>query len=498
MPSAKVLYRRTLAAQPDHSVVISSVGLLTNLEELLKSEPDEYSNLNGEQLLARKVRLIGFMAGAYPRGDECNAVGDGPAFAYVVSNLPPSIRVFFLGFEVGIRVMTGANLTNCATSSNPCRQAYIDYLGGENRARPSWDPLTTLVAVRGAEAAYLAHCKNCDGKNFAWSDGSNEWRSGPRTNQTYLTIKDGDEGKAANELDKLFCQTPRVMAPWPAPPQPPSIPFELWPRSPPPPLPPPPMYWQVQRGFNCFAGKGARDLLTTVSGGREKCQQVCELRWPVCTAFVVKHVAPATAHLCYLRQDVVLADCDQDGAFDTYIRALAPTAPPMPPMPPLPPGPPPSPPHPALPTPISPPNPPRLPPLGPDSLRQAPSMPSTLAPTSSIQAALGTINAISPTSLRLVLILVSGSVAIFSAWRLRVFLRLFCRGGHTRLREERVIELEEERAHENEKQLREERKKAKKKLKKPKRTASAEAKEQARPAVEAQYTYGGAENAFTF
>ena len=122
-------------------------------------------------------------------------------------------------------------------------------------------------------------------------------------------------------------------------------------------------------------------------------------------------------------------------------------------------------------------------------------MPSTLAPASSIQAALGTINAISPTSLRLVLILVSGAVSIFSAWRLRVFFRLFCRGGHTKLREERVIELEEERAHE--KQLREERKKAKKKLKKPKRTAAAEAEEQA-PAVEAQYTYGGAENAFTF
>ena len=108
MPDAKYLYRKILAAQPDRSVVISSVGLLTNLEDLMKTGPDEFSPLDGKALLAKKVRLIGMMAGEYPSGRECNAMGDGPAFAYVTENIPSSIQVFYLGVEVDIRVETEA------------------------------------------------------------------------------------------------------------------------------------------------------------------------------------------------------------------------------------------------------------------------------------------------------------------------------------------------------------------------------------------------------
>ena len=49
------LYRRVLAAQPDRSVAISSVGLLTNLAALLRSGPDDNSPLDGRALVAQKV-----------------------------------------------------------------------------------------------------------------------------------------------------------------------------------------------------------------------------------------------------------------------------------------------------------------------------------------------------------------------------------------------------------------------------------------------------------
>ena len=46
--------------------------------------------------------------------------------------------------------MSGGALTSCSDERNPCRTAYIDYCGhGVNR--PSWDPLTLVAAVRGAE-----------------------------------------------------------------------------------------------------------------------------------------------------------------------------------------------------------------------------------------------------------------------------------------------------------------------------------------------------------
>ena len=49
---------RVLAAQPDRSVAISSVGLLTNLAALLRSGPDDNSPLDGRALVAQKVGTV--------------------------------------------------------------------------------------------------------------------------------------------------------------------------------------------------------------------------------------------------------------------------------------------------------------------------------------------------------------------------------------------------------------------------------------------------------
>ena len=53
-------------------------------------------------------------------------------------------------------VCTGAVLTDCYDETNPMRQAYIDYLRGEYRCRPSWDPLTAFIAVRGAARPHVS------------------------------------------------------------------------------------------------------------------------------------------------------------------------------------------------------------------------------------------------------------------------------------------------------------------------------------------------------
>jgi inosine-uridine nucleoside N-ribohydrolase len=51
---AVAVYRRILNGQPDQSVTIVTVGFLTNLANLLESKPDSYSNLSGEELVARR------------------------------------------------------------------------------------------------------------------------------------------------------------------------------------------------------------------------------------------------------------------------------------------------------------------------------------------------------------------------------------------------------------------------------------------------------------
>ena len=84
-PSATTVLRKTLASQPDRSVVIAQVGFSTNLARLLDSPPDEYSPLTGQQLVAKKVKLLSLMAGAFQTIDgnrhylEYNVVKDVPS-----------------------------------------------------------------------------------------------------------------------------------------------------------------------------------------------------------------------------------------------------------------------------------------------------------------------------------------------------------------------------------------------------------------------------------
>lgn len=243
VPDAVAVYRRALASAPARSVAISSIGLMTNLEQLLRSGPDEFSELSGADLVAQKVLLLAAMAGAYPNsgsgdlsrglgsgtknlgpnGAECNMCGcyngvdetskqtAASASAYVYSHMPPSVKIIFSGLEVGIKVRTGAVLENCAPVASPCRRAFMDYkrdnaAGWAAGGRCSWDPLTMLVAVRGASAARegVTECTGCDGVNHVTNTGSNYWVPGPKSNQSYLILE--DPSVAANAIDKLLCQ----------------------------------------------------------------------------------------------------------------------------------------------------------------------------------------------------------------------------------------------------------------------------------------------------
>ena len=55
-PDAVDVYRRVLAAQEDASVVVCSLGFLSNLRALLESKGDAHSPLDGRALVAQKVK----------------------------------------------------------------------------------------------------------------------------------------------------------------------------------------------------------------------------------------------------------------------------------------------------------------------------------------------------------------------------------------------------------------------------------------------------------
>lgn len=71
-------YRKALAGAPNASVNIASIGMTTNLRDLLKTKADKYSSLSGYDLIQQKVSKIVYMDGGYNFG--CAAGNIGPAY----------------------------------------------------------------------------------------------------------------------------------------------------------------------------------------------------------------------------------------------------------------------------------------------------------------------------------------------------------------------------------------------------------------------------------
>jgi pyrimidine-specific ribonucleoside hydrolase len=97
--NAVTLYRRVLAHQRDHSVVIITTGFLTNLADLLQSPADSLDNRDGKQLVKQKVKKLVSMAGRFPQGKEFNLNKDSAASAYVGSYKFFEISLFLPIFD---------------------------------------------------------------------------------------------------------------------------------------------------------------------------------------------------------------------------------------------------------------------------------------------------------------------------------------------------------------------------------------------------------------
>jgi len=220
-PTAVDVYRSVLAVQPDAAnVTIASIGFLFNLEMLLSSGPDDYSPLSGVELLRRKVGTVVVMGGGYPRAGngtqlprgEWNFAHDGDptvaaaTHATLTSAWPVEVRLMFNGFEIGNSILTGSVLTNGSGAANPCRAAYIDHQG-PGKDRPSWDPSTVLMAVRGLGAFWDAVE---DGSNNIAKDGVNAWeQDGAQHNQSYV-VQASSPSAVAAVIDALLLEPPRL------------------------------------------------------------------------------------------------------------------------------------------------------------------------------------------------------------------------------------------------------------------------------------------------
>ena len=150
---ATPLLRRTLAGQPDQSVIMIQVGFSTNLARLLDSPPDRYSPLQGRDLAARKIRLLSVVAGSFGQpgpkdGREYNVYKDLPSARKLFDAWPTPVVVS--AYEVGMAIRYPGErmrVRGGGAGLHPVREAYRLYVPNLPD-RPTWDLTSVLYAVR--------------------------------------------------------------------------------------------------------------------------------------------------------------------------------------------------------------------------------------------------------------------------------------------------------------------------------------------------------------
>ncbi len=152
---------RRILSESDGNVTLCSIGPLSNIADLLKSEADENSLLCGRELFKEKISEYYLMGGAfdgnmssyYKDGElmtEWNIAQDIESARFVSENCPSCM--YFCPWEIGNRVKTYIGV-----SDNPmwysmrlfAEDSGVEDIGKFTRA--SWDPITCMWAIGGYE-----------------------------------------------------------------------------------------------------------------------------------------------------------------------------------------------------------------------------------------------------------------------------------------------------------------------------------------------------------
>ncbi len=205
-PPAVDVYRAALAAAPDKSVVLCSVGFLNNVADLLRAD---------RALVARKVARWVCMACDYPKGKEYNSKHDPAASAYAFTNWPTNVPITFVDFPIGRHCYAGRAVAELPDTANPIRDAFRNRLTPRHKVvpgeswdqmagHPSWDEIAALVAVRGLEP-YFGLQRGFH--RMVGTDGENVWTDDPQSPHGRVTFKATPEA-VGRALDELMCRLP--------------------------------------------------------------------------------------------------------------------------------------------------------------------------------------------------------------------------------------------------------------------------------------------------
>ena len=211
-PRSVALMRKVLAQSEDAGVVIAQIGFFTNCAALLASGPDEFSPLDGRELISRKVRFLSVMAGAFGAVQqnnywlEFNVVYDKPAAIRLAAGWPTPI--VWSGAEVGEAVPFPAHAVNQDYEYQPdhiLKETYQLFRATPHE-RPCWDLTTALCAIF-PDRDYFGF--SAPGSVEISPDGYTRFRPGKGERDRFLILSEKQAGVLRGLFSALATEPPR-------------------------------------------------------------------------------------------------------------------------------------------------------------------------------------------------------------------------------------------------------------------------------------------------
>ena len=201
--SAVTLYRRLLAAQPDHSVTIVAIGGDTNLAGLLASGPGQGSSLAGRSLVATKVKQLVVEDGLFPNGAPplTNEAIDPAATRTLVADNDWPTPIAWVDGLTGIQTRVGGDLCKTVGPRNPMRIVYEAKFGCGAPGDGDWDGPTLLYAIEGPRHVFVELGQG--GAALVNPSGGLSWGTDPqKSNEVYVHVE--DQQALNQQIDSLL------------------------------------------------------------------------------------------------------------------------------------------------------------------------------------------------------------------------------------------------------------------------------------------------------